>query len=567
MRRALLPLAGCIAALCAATALASPADTALTIGTPARAVWTPGVPMTFTFALERGDFVQGSLDGPAATLTLADTQGRPVRRLLGPTSLSRDFMFVAPASGQYRFVVEAGHGDVPGAVGGQPTPGAAYALRLARVIPAAAQQAVSDVPESPAILALSRTLAAGGNTGAFWRDAAARGTPLVEPLPQRKGAEAEVLLTFVWRGAQRNVRLLGSPAGDHDALTQLAGSDVWYHSYRVPATTRMSYQLAPDVPQAGDTPQQQRRAILATIQRDPLNPNSFPAGAPDAFAQKSVVELPGAPPQPWITPRAGVPAGTVTPFTLDSRILGEPRDVYLYRPAGAKPTALLVVFDAQAYLSLVPTQTILDNLIAEGRIPPTAALVVANPSAAARGAQLPPNPKFSDFLANELMPWAERQGLPARADRTVVAGSSYGGLAAAYAGMTHPERFGLVLSQSGSYWWGPGGAPDQPPTTGGWMMREFAQRPRLPLRFYLEAGLFEQGRGPINITATTRSLRDVLVAKGYPVTHAEFASGHDYLQWRGTLACGLMVLLGKKGPADPVRQAACPVLSSDEPQS
>jgi len=53
----------------------------------------------------------------------------------------------------------------------------------------------------------------------------------------------------------------------------------------------------------------------------------------------------------------------------------------------------------------------------------------------------------------------------------------------------------------------------------------YAASPRLPLRFYLEAGQFEDGRGAVNIFTTTRHMRDVLRAKGYPVRHAEFASG------------------------------------------
>lgn len=56
-------------------------------------------------------------------------------------------------------------------------------------------------------------------------------------------------VTFLWRGASRNVFILGSPAGDHDPLFRLGDSDVWFRSYVVPADTLMQYKLAPDVPQ------------------------------------------------------------------------------------------------------------------------------------------------------------------------------------------------------------------------------------------------------------------------------------------------------------------------------
>jgi hypothetical protein len=35
----------------------------------------------------------------------------------------------------------------------------------------------------------------------------------------------------------------------------------------------------------------------------------------------------------------------------------------------------------------------------------------------------------------------------------------------------------------------------------------------------------------------------VLRAKGYEVTQAEHETSHDYLQWQGSLACGLVALL------------------------
>jgi enterochelin esterase-like enzyme len=68
------------------------------------------------------------------------------------------------------------------------------------------------------------------------------------------------------------------------------------------------------------------------------------------------------------------------------------------------------------------------------------------------------------------------------------------------------------------------------------------------LRFYLDAGSDEvdytgQGR---NILLPTRQMRDVLLAKGYEVHYQEFAGGHDYLSWRGTLADALIMLFGSQ---------------------
>ncbi|WP_236903857.1 enterochelin esterase domain-containing protein [Cupriavidus malaysiensis] len=545
----------------AAPAQASAATPRALPGQPLRLATAQQAPATATLALQAGDFVEGTLDGPAATLDLLDAQGRHLRRLVAADGLSRGFLFVAPNDADYLLRVQPADRSAAAAP---------HVLTIAPPVPRARQRAPGTPLESPRLRRLARDLAEGGGSEAFWHEMAARGTPLVEaladtasPAQTSTGGPAEVLVTFLWRGAAHGVRLLGSPAGDHDPLARLGDSDVWYRSYRVPAGTRLSYQLAPDVPELDAPAAQRRRAILATARRDPLNPQAFPAlppDAPDAYAQKSVLELPGAPPQPWLARRPGVPAGTVQRHRLASRLLGDTREVYVYRPApgaaagqrqaprGARAAALLVLFDAHAYLSTVPTPVILDNLVHDGLLPPMPALILANPSAQARATDLPPRPAFADFLAEELLPWAAAQGVAAPAARTIVAGSSYGGLAAAYAALRHPQRFGLVLSQSGSFWWAPGAAPGTGPAAGDaapeWLTRRYAASPRLPLRFYLEAGRFEDGRGPTGILTTTRHLRDVLRARGYPVRHAEFASGHDYLQWRGTLACGLMALAG-----------------------
>jgi hypothetical protein len=60
----------------------------------------------------------------------------------------------------------------------------------------------------------------------------------------------------------------------------------------------------------------------------------------------------------------------------------------------AQPYDLLVVFDGQTFIDIVPTPTTLDNLISEKRIAPTVALIVGNVNGM-RGTELPCNPTFA----------------------------------------------------------------------------------------------------------------------------------------------------------------------------
>ena len=92
-----------------------------------------------------------------------------------------------------------------------------------------------------------------------------------------------------------------------------------------------------------------------------------------------------------------------------------------------------------------------------------------------------------------------------------------------------------------------------------WLVRQFISSPTKPLRFYLDAGSaeFNATGGGDAILFCTRTLRDVLRAKGYEVHFQEFAGGHDYLSWRGTLADGLIALMGAvatNSVQDPQRQ-------------
>lgn len=490
-----------------------------------------------TLTARAGDYIRGHVDGTQAHLDLLNAEGKSKRVLATGRGERQEFQFVVEADGELGLQVRS--------VAGGP-----YALVIADVVPLTAQVVPPRVLESPRLRKLEPVLKAGGSTDEFWKEVTAGRGPLVETEgvvpPLAKGT---VLVTFLWRGAKHGVRLFGAPSNDHDDLQRLGQSDVWFGSYRVPATTRLDYKLAPDVPELNASPTVRRRAILATAQRDPFNALCFPEGPlTDAFAGASVLELPDAPKPTWLNKNPKSPAGTVSAHRYTSRILKNTRDIKLYLPPGhqtvAKTNALAVIFDGERYTDDIPTPTILDNLIAAGRIPSTAAVFIGNPSNETRADELPCNPKFAQFLAEELMPWAKEHGAHAPAERTVIAGASYGGLAAAFAGFTHPEHFGIVISQSGSFWWAPGSAPQAAPSEAQWLTRQYATADRKSVKFVLEAGSFEVGRREVGILDATRHLRDVLTAKGYKTHHSEYAGGHGYFFWRYTLPDALVAALG-----------------------
>lgn len=397
----------------------------------------------------------------------------------------------------------------------------------------------ASVPlESPRLQALLKDWTAGQKEGlaAFWKSVEGK-APLVEDVKSqpKQGDRPMLLVTFLWRSDSVDEKVTlggGLPHELPDPLTRLADTDVWYLTELMPADSRGTYAF---VVEGSFKPTEH----FSETAPDPLNPK--------AFGPYSYFELPNAPAQPYIKEVPGVPRGKLTRLKIKSTILNEERDYGVYTPAGYstkdQPYNLLLLFDGEDYgngpIILVPTPTILDNLVAQKKIPPTI-LVLVN-SGSSRIRDLSCSQTFGDFLAKELLPEVRRSyRVTADPKHVVVGGSSLGGLASACAGLIYPEAFGNILSLSGAYWYVPGW--ETVPSylrDSGWAMRQYLQSPKLPLHFYIEVGRYEEKQ-----LSTNRNFRDILKLKGYPVTYSEYDGGHDYLCWRGSVADGLIALFG-----------------------
>ena len=338
-------------------------------------------------------------------------------------------------------------------------------------------------------------------------------------------------------------------------LRPLDNLGVWYRSFGLDRGTRLSYGFAaqafPDPPTPTSWSRYQR-----SIRPDPGNPHrlEFPRDPDvphDVPVSLSVLELPGASSAKWGASR-GPSTWKEDVHRFRSRLLRNERTIWVSSPVGLTPLPavcnVLLVFDGFTYRTTVPTPRIVENLVAAGRLGPTVAVFVGT-GPDGRERELACQPAFADFLALELMPWLRRTyHLRTIPSRTVVAGSSLGGLMAAYAGMRHPREFGRVLAQSGAFLWkGPGHESE-----GEWLTRQYAHAPRLPLEFFLDAGKLETAVQPgdgVSLLTSVRHFRDVLEARGYRVNYFEFEGGHDYACWTDTLARGILELLAHRTAA------------------
>ncbi|WEF34961.1 enterochelin esterase [Pseudoduganella chitinolytica] len=375
-------------------------------------------------------------------------------------------------------------------------------------------------------------------SAAWWQDVAAVGTPL-----RRTRADGDVELAFLWRGDDCAAVCIDvyshtpHPVAQRTQLERIGTTDAWLWRTALPADWRGSYFLLPLRP--GQEAPAERPAIrrwwIDLMERqgsaDPFNP--LPAHGTGWGVPLSPLLLAQAPVhEGW---RTAPDADGLTVRRWHSGRLDTARDVWCLRtgPNDVAP-ALVLLLDGQYWARQMPIAGALRRLTGEGVLPPAIYVLVDAVSPALRGKELPCNEDFWLALRDELLPQVYPYPLEPR--RTVVAGQSYGGLSALYAGLRWPDCFGCVLSQSGSFWW-----PDPDRTEGdGWLAAQV--RAGLgrgtPIRAVLEAGCYET-----EMTGVNRAMAAALEDEGHTVRYREVRGGHDWICWRDGLLDGLARLL------------------------
>src|SRR5262245_53290387 len=232
-----------------------------------------------------------------------------------------------------------------------------------------------NISKSAQLTELQKKVKAGDRSApaGFWKSLAAKGGPLIDPLAD---SPHHLLVTFLYRDEKaKNVVVLGlSGSPIPDPLTRLQGTDLWARSYRIVDDARVAYWFAVDFPlEAASSSNLDFSKIARLFRPDSLNLHRI-----GPF--QSLLTLPKAGAQPLTLPGRDAAAGEVHAHKITSRMLGNERSVYVYTPPGYRadggPYPLLVLFDGSDYLSSIPGATILDNLIAQKRLPATIAVMI-----------------------------------------------------------------------------------------------------------------------------------------------------------------------------------------------
>lgn len=287
---------------------------------------------------------------------------------------------------------------------------------------------------------------------------------------------------------------------------------IWFCTLALPRDAYIEYAFHDPVSQKNFT--------------DPLNRKSVSNGM---GGRNNFFYMTDTMPSPFAMRRADVPIGALTSHRVDTKWLRDDyeREIYLYRPPVKDPVPLLVVFDGQDYLQRGKLSTIVDNLIADGRIQPLAI------------AFLPSGGRWRNVeyaCSDGTLLWLDQIILPLASENLNlidiketpgaygVLGASLGGTMSMYTGLRMPEVFGNVICQSGAF-----------------MIesRDFAvvdlvkhgQSRRI--KIWMDIGQLDV------LLEDNRTMYALLREKKYTVTYREYSGGHNYTAWRDDLWRGL----------------------------
>ncbi|MCD7973517.1 MAG: DUF3327 domain-containing protein [Candidatus Azobacteroides sp.] len=372
----------------------------------------------------------------------------------------------------------------------------------------------------------------------FWLKIQTEGLPLIEPDPLYEHYE---YVTFIYRNEKKYPEVKLFIPGIYDEyrfgdkkMYQLGNTDLYYRTYLLAKDVCLSYRF--DV---------KNRAGKVIKELDPYNKNRIPKQEARSYSY-SVLDRSNTG-QDWGERMHPDLESKIDSFTFESHLLKNKREIYIYLPPGydfhrEEKYPVIYLFDAFVYLNRVEVPVVLDNLIAENKIPPMVAVMLDNPTNDSRYVEYPLNFDFKHAIVTELIPFIrEKYNVSLSPEKNIIGGMSYGGLAAAFFAFYHPDIFGNVLSQSGSFWRDKilkDKAGNE--YRNDWLPRQFLLEEKKEIKIFLDWGLQEN-----MVLGANRNFVRVLEKKKYDYAFMELNGWHNWSITRRTFPLGVMFLLNR----------------------
>ncbi len=325
-------------------------------------------------------------------------------------------------------------------------------------------------------------------------------------------------------------------------MERLDGTDLWHLTWWLPSDLMASYKIVHGaIPRNAGRARPGWRRIHERGRADPLNGHALvdPLGE-----ESSVLVGPHSSSHPaWVpgdSTRTGDPV-VVRELAPHDPYLDTVRPVWLH--SSAEATWLVVLFDGEHWRLHLPAA------LAEWGRDDVAVAMVSSVSPQARGEVLPVPERAAALVEHTVLPAVEEAtGRSWAADRIVVSGQSFGGLAAASIAVRRPDLARTAVAQSSSFWFRPGIEPVRGACEPGELVESLgAGADASTSRVHLTWGSEEE-----DIAFVGAAFAEAAYAAGAAVTVREYAGGHDYAWWRSGLLDGLDHVLGEgPSPADP----------------
>lgn len=334
--------------------------------------------------------------------------------------------------------------------------------------------------------------------------------------------DADCHVTFVWQGKNPPalsgdfVYWAGDPTNPQTAPLALEQIEpnVWATTLKFPRKAYVEYIFLKNGKRVND----------------PFNARKTPngIGGINNYFYAPHAAMYSSPPTPFLKTARKTPRGRVTKHILaqDALVIGNARAVHLYQPPTQEPAALLIALDGQDYLRRAKLPTLLDNLLAQNKIPPLAVAMLESSrleKGSARMSEYACNELTLIFLLKYIVPfaqehlnlvdWKKHRGMYG------IMGASIGGLMALFTALRAPEIFGKVISQAGAFelW-------DYSPSP-----FTLLTQAKTPPRVWLDVGQMDWLLEP------NRRMYKALKRNGFDVKYREYYAYHNWPAWRDVL--------------------------------